>query len=145
MNFLDHTSMVNKVYSEVLLLMQRIAFFNAIWKKHSTCIHNRVDTLMSNEIWHRECNRLLQFFIQQKKSQTEWIQTVMRKILFIEVPIKKRVVQLYLARQNLLHNVRFVYWLVTEYPERYSREKVSFDDINLSLACRTARNYRAQT
>jgi len=84
--------MVNYVVTEVSLLMKRIEFFRATWKTHSSCIRNRVDSLQSNEIWHRECNRLLTFFIQQKKSQTEWIQMVMRKILFIEIPIKQRVV-----------------------------------------------------
>ena len=50
---------------------------------------------------------------------------VIKKIMHAETNIKKRILDLYMARQNFLHTLRFLQWLVINRPEKYEGEAVS--------------------
>ena len=68
------------------------------------------------------------FFIKKKSSQqTPQIKTIIKKISFVEPEIKKRVIELFMARQNFLHTLRFLQWLITVQASQYDEDKVTLD------------------
>ena len=55
--------------------------------------------------------QLSNIFVKYKKKQPEYIELITRMNM-ISVEIKSRILQLYSARQNLLHAVRFLQYLI---------------------------------
>jgi len=62
----------------------------------------------------------------------------LKKVGVIENKFKIRVLQLYLSRENLLHTVRFLIWLLAARPEKYSDPKIVSDNFFNFLELRDA-------
>ena len=80
--------------------------------------------MMAVDIWKYELGQLTSYFIK-KKSHASTIQTIIKKINFIDPKIKARIIKMYMVRQNLLHTIRFLQWLVTNRKDILTSEQVS--------------------
>ena len=62
---------------------------------------------LHQDVWDRECANLIVYFKQLKKPNKEE-KKLPKKLLNIPDEARIRVIQLYVARQHLLHNIKFI-------------------------------------
>jgi len=63
-----------------------------------------------------------------KGNSSEFMMMQLKKVGVIEDKYKTRVLNLYLSRENLLHTVRFLTWLLAIRPEKYSDPEIVSDN-----------------
>ncbi len=129
---------------QIMEFYRKIDNFRSIWKKHNNSIKTRLNAFL-NEIWTVETNKLITLLIKYKKQLSNSLsQTIFKKLAFIDPQIKKRVAELFLARQSFLHTLRFLKWLSTEQASKYDEVKVRYSTL-IVLARRISRMYQRQT
>lgn len=129
---------------QIMEFYRKIDNFRSIWKKHNNSIKTRLNAFL-NEIWTVETNKLITLLIKYKKQFSNSLsQTIFKKLAFIDPQIKKRVAELFLARQSFLHTLRFLKWLSTEQASKYDEAKVRHSTL-IVLARRISRVYQRQT
>jgi len=78
---------------------------------------------MSDFWWDKEAVILQTFFTKKKGAKKEDKQ-LGKRLNYIPYDVKCRVMELYGARQNLLHLIKFMQWLMIRKAETYTPERL---------------------
>ena len=79
-------------------------YIQRAWRRHHIALHNRLDGLKI--AWKDEVSMLTSLFAKRKGAYT----ALVGPINSIDLEIRDRVCDLYMARQNLMHTVKFLQW-----------------------------------
>jgi len=73
---------------------------------------------------------VVHYFIKQREpKRTNLTNELIQRLGNINPEIKRRVMELYLARRSLQHTIRFLLWVLERRPKKYNAEQVSFLDL----------------
>jgi hypothetical protein len=91
-------------------------------------MHTRIATL-SDRIWPHFSSMVVHYFIKQRgPKQTNFTNEIIQRLGNINPEIKRRVLELYLARRSLQHHIRFLLWVLERRPKKYNADQVSLLD-----------------
>jgi hypothetical protein len=106
------TEKVRKTYWSLLYIQQS-------FRKHSLSMHTRINTL-SDRIWPHFLSMTVHSFIKLRGlHKTKYTEDLLQKLKNISPEIKKRVLDLYLARSSLQHTIRFLLWVLEKKSKDY--------------------------
>ena len=108
------------VITKIVRYVANCRFIQHKYRKHHEALHTRTNCL-STDVWQVESAALQSYFIKRKK-QFPSADKIVRKISFIKPEVKERVIQLYMARQNFMHTVRFLRWLLVNREDNFYPE-----------------------
>ena len=108
--YLEKTNLIFQVNTKICNYLTKTIYIQQAFRRHHAALQQRLH-MITTVVWPYECNQLTTFFIK-KKSNLAVIQAIIKNITCISPKIKARIIQLYVARQNLVHCIRFLQWLV---------------------------------
>lgn len=111
---------------------KRIVFIQTKWRLHHDNMNQRI-SILQDEIWPQQVNFLAYRYLKYKRhllvcrDQYDQMitQKVMHNIQYINGYVEKRVIELYMARCNMLHTVRFLVWSAIHRRYNYETKQVS--------------------
>jgi uncharacterized circularly permuted ATP-grasp superfamily protein len=104
--FLEKTAFINEMVHKTTMTHFQVVMCQRAFRRHMEGMEARVLHL-HQEVWDRECANLIVYFKQLKKPTKEE-KKLPKKLLAIPDEARMRVIQLYVVRQHLLHNVKFI-------------------------------------
>lgn len=95
--FLFKTGLISQVNTQVSSTMAAFMYIQLAWRRHRDCLRNR-KVCVSERFFEDQKGTMSNHFIKKKSLQTGMFKSVIQKMMHCETTIKKRILDLYMAR-----------------------------------------------